>query len=44
MGDSGGGGAGAGTAILARDNDFPLTKQILIYPMLDDRNTTPRTR
>ena len=41
MGDSGGGGVGAGAAILARDNGFDLARQILIYPMLDDRNTTP---
>ncbi|WP_052665878.1 alpha/beta hydrolase [Nitriliruptor alkaliphilus] len=41
MGDSGGGGVGAGAAILARDNGVHLSKQILIYPMLDDRNTTP---
>ena len=42
MGDSGGGGPAAGAAILARDRRVPLAKQILIYPMLDDRNTTPR--
>jgi acetyl esterase/lipase len=41
MGDSGGGGVGAGAAILARDNGIQLARQILIYPMLDDRNTTP---
>ena len=41
MGDSGGGGVGAGAAILARDNGIRLARQILIYPMLDDRNTTP---
>jgi acetyl esterase/lipase len=40
MGDSGGGGPTAGAAILARDNDVPVAKQILVYPMLDDRNTT----
>ncbi len=39
MGDSGGGGVAAGAAILARDNNIPLTRQILVYPMLDDRNT-----
>lgn len=27
----------AGAAILARDRGVPLAKQILIYPMLDDR-------
>ena len=41
MGDSGGGGPTAGAGILARDRNVPLAKQILIYPMLDDRNTTP---
>jgi len=41
MGDSGGGGPVAGAAILARDRNVPLAKQILVYPMLDDRNTTP---
>ncbi|HEY4453456.1 MAG TPA: alpha/beta hydrolase [Pseudonocardiaceae bacterium] len=41
MGDSGGGGPTAGAAILARDRGVPVAKQILVYPMLDDRNTTP---
>jgi acetyl esterase/lipase len=41
MGDSGGGGPTAGAAILARDQGVPVAKQILVYPMLDDRNTTP---
>jgi acetyl esterase/lipase len=41
MGDSGGGGPTAGAAILARDRRVHIAKQILIYPMLDDRNTTP---
>jgi acetyl esterase/lipase len=41
MGDSGGGGPSAGAAILARDRNLPLARQILVYPMLDDRNTTP---
>ncbi|WP_405146661.1 alpha/beta hydrolase [Nocardia salmonicida] len=41
MGDSGGGGVAAATAILARDHDIDLARQILIYPMLDDRNTVP---
>ena len=39
MGDSAGGGIAAGTAILALDRRVPLARQILIYPMLDDRNT-----
>lgn len=41
MGDSGGGGPTAGAAILARDRNLRFAKQILVYPMLDDRNTTP---
>lgn len=40
MGDSGGAGVVAGAAILARDRGVPLAKQILIYPMLDDRTVT----
>ncbi len=41
MGDSAGGGIAAGTAILARDQGVALARQILIYPMLDDRTQTP---
>jgi acetyl esterase/lipase len=42
MGDSAGGGLAAAVAIVARDRGGPaLARQILIYPMLDDRNTTP---
>lgn len=41
MGDSAGGGIAAGTAILARERALALAKQILIYPMLDDRTITP---
>ncbi|MGI5423866.1 alpha/beta hydrolase [Streptomyces sp. CA-179760] len=42
MGDSGGGGIVASLAIYARDHEGPaIARQILIYPMLDDRNTTP---
>jgi acetyl esterase/lipase len=42
-GDSGGGGIAAGLALLARDRAYspPLAKQVLIYPMLDDRTTVP---
>lgn len=39
MGDSAGGGVAAGVAVLARDEGLALARQILIYPMLDDRNT-----
>ncbi|MCW2881409.1 MAG: Alpha/beta hydrolase fold-3 domain protein [Sphaerisporangium sp.] len=41
MGDSGGGGLAAGVALLARERGLALAKQILVYPMLDDRNTVP---
>ncbi|KAF3910934.1 Acetylcholinesterase [Dactylellina cionopaga] len=43
MGESAGGGIAAGVALLARDRSLspPIAKQILIYPMLDDRNTKP---
>ena len=40
-GGSAGGGLAAGTALLARDRHGPpLAGQVLIYPMLDDRNQT----
>ena len=40
-GDSAGGNLAAATALLARDRGGPaLARQILVYPMLDDRNTT----
>jgi acetyl esterase/lipase len=39
MGDSAGGGLAAGAAILARDAGIALARQILVYPMLDDRTT-----
>lgn len=47
MGDSAGGGLAAGVAMLARDGGVPLSRLILVYPMLDDRrckddaNTAP---
>jgi hypothetical protein len=41
MGKSGGGGVAAGTALMARDRGGPaLAHQLLIYPMLDDREVT----
>jgi len=45
MGDSAGGGLAAAVAIMARDRGLspPLAKQILFYPMLDDRNIVPKT-
>ncbi len=40
-GGSAGGGLAAGTALLARDRGGPnLFGQVLIYPMIDDRNDT----
>jgi len=39
MGDSGGGGLAAGVALLARERDVALARQVLVYPMLDDRTT-----
>jgi acetyl esterase/lipase len=41
MGDSGGGGLAAGVALLARERGPAPARLILIYPMLDDRNTEP---
>jgi acetyl esterase/lipase len=44
-GGSAGGALAAGTALLARDQGFPaLTHQILMSPMLDDRELTPSSR
>ena len=42
MGDSAGGGLAAGVAILSRDRQGPpIARQLLLYPMLDDRTTAP---
>lgn len=42
MGDSAGGGIAAAVAILSRDRVGPaVVRQILLYPMLDDRTATP---
>jgi acetyl esterase/lipase len=44
-GASAGGGLAAGLALLARDRgQVPVAFQLLIYPMIDDRNVTPSTR
>lgn len=44
-GGSAGGGLAAGTALIARDEDGPaLVGQLLICPMLDDRDQTVSTR
>ncbi len=41
-GASSGGGSAAGLALLARDRgEVPVCFQLLVYPMLDDRNVTP---
>jgi acetyl esterase/lipase len=37
MGDSAGGGLAAAVSILAREAGIALARQILVYPMLDDR-------
>ncbi|MEO0587784.1 MAG: alpha/beta hydrolase [Planctomycetota bacterium] len=43
MGDSAGGGLAASIAIMARDRGGPkIAQQVLLYPMLDDRNTVAR--
>jgi acetyl esterase/lipase len=42
MGDSAGGGMAAALSILSRERRGPqIARQILLMPMLDDRNTTP---
>ncbi len=44
-GASAGGGLAAGTALFARDHGGPhLAGQMLVFPMLDDRNETPSSR
>lgn len=44
-GASAGGGLAAGTALFARDNGGPsLCFQLLVYPMIDDRQTTPSSQ
>ena len=44
-GGSAGAGLAAGTALLARDRQgLALVFQLLVYPMLDDRNITPSSR
>ena len=41
-GNSAGGGLAAGLALLARDRgELPIRFQLLIYPMIDDRQITP---
>lgn len=41
-GQSSGGGSAAGLALLVRDRlEFSVAYQLLIYPMLDDTNSTP---
>jgi acetyl esterase/lipase len=44
LGESAGGGLAAGMVIMARDKRLspPVAYQMLIYPMLDDRNLGPR--
>ena len=42
MGDSAGGGLAAGVCLMARDRGgLAIAQQLLIYPMLDDRTSTP---
>lgn len=45
MGGSAGGGLSAGVALIARDrNSVQLAGQLLLCPMIDDRNTTASSR
>jgi len=41
MGDSAGGGIAAAVALLARGADVPVSRQVLVFPMLDDRTSSP---
>ncbi|MFJ3778948.1 alpha/beta hydrolase [Streptomyces sp. NPDC090075] len=41
MGESAGGGLAAAATLLARTRGLPVARQILVYPMLDDRTTEP---
>jgi acetyl esterase/lipase len=43
-GASAGAGLAAALALAARDRGFPLAGQLLIYPMLDDRQQTPSSQ
>ncbi|MQA14704.1 MAG: alpha/beta hydrolase fold domain-containing protein [Pseudonocardiaceae bacterium] len=44
-GASSGGGSAAGLILLARDRgEIPVCYQLLIYPMIDDRNVTPSSQ
>jgi acetyl esterase/lipase len=43
-GASAGGGLAAATVLAARDRGLPLAGQLLLYPMLDDRQQTPSSR
>lgn len=44
-GASAGGGLAAGTVLYARDQgEVPVHAQVLIYPMIDDRDATPSNR
>ena len=45
VGGSAGGGLAIGTALMARDQEFPkLSFQMANYPMIDDRNVTPSSK
>ena len=41
LGESAGGGLAAAAALLAREHGTPVARQVLVYPMLDDRTLTP---